>query len=137
MVKEFRTFVLRGNVVDLAIGVAIGAAFSTVITRVNEGLITPLISLIPGLQLEEEAFTIGGQTFLWGAVVQALFSFLLTAAVLFFFVVKPVNRLRRMFEGDVPETPPSTKKCPECLSEVPIAAARCSHCTQPIPAAAS
>lgn len=132
-VKEFRAFVLRGNVVDLAIGVAIGAAFSDVISKITEGFLTPMVSLIPGPNLQDRLFTLGGQKFLWGSVVEALIKFLLMAIVLFFMVVKPINRLRNFFEGDDASTrKPAIRPCPECRSVIPADAARCAFCTQAI-----
>src|SRR5213592_2907882 len=122
MLRDFRAFVLRGNVVDLAIGVAIGAAFAAVITAFTNGIVSPLLA-IPGdaAQFSQHAFTISGAVFRWGAVVDALIRFVITAAVLFFFVVVPVNKLmlRRKTEADVEST---TKSCPECLSSIPSAA---------------
>lgn len=129
MIKEFRTFVLRGNVVDLAIGVAIGAAFNSVIGALNDGFITPLLNLIPNFDLT--TWTVG--EFRPGLFVQALITFILSALLIFLFVVKPVNKLRRFFEGDEPTTP--ARQCPECRSSVPMDAKRCAACTQPLPAA--
>lgn len=131
MLKEFKSFVLRGNVVDLAVGVVIGAAFTVVVTALVDGILAPLISLIGGdTRLETRFFKMSGQRFLYGAVIDALITFLLTAAALFFFVVKPVNALmeRRRTEPDVKST---TKQCPECLSNIPSAAKRCAFCTSP------
>jgi len=120
---------LRGNVVDLAIGVAIGAAFATIVTAFTTGFITPLLA-IPGdsATISQMYVTIGGARFLTGAFVDAIIRFVLTAAVLFFFVVVPVNKLmlRRKTEADVEST---TKSCPECLSSIPLAARRCAFCT--------
>ena len=129
MLKEFKAFILRGNVIDLAIGVAIGAAFALVVGAFTEGLITPLLA-IPGddASFADKTFTISGSVFLWGSVIDALIKFVLTAAVLFFFVVKPVNHLmaKRKTEPDVEST---TKECPECLSSIPAGARRCAFCT--------
>src|SRR5688500_695413 len=129
MLKDFKAFILRGNVIDLAIGVAIGAAFTAVVTAFTENLLTPLLA-IPGdaARFADLAFTISGSTFRYGAVIDALISFLLVAAVLFFLVVRPVNHLmeRRKTEPDVEST---TKDCPECLSSIPVAARRCAFCT--------
>jgi large conductance mechanosensitive channel len=132
MLKDFKAFILRGNVVDLAIGVAIGAAFASVIGAFTTGIITPLLA-IPGdaASFSQHAFTISGARFAWGSVVDALIQFLITAVLLFFLVVVPVNKLmsRRKTEPEVEST---TKDCPRCLSSVPVAATRCAFCTSDI-----
>lgn len=129
MLKDFKTFILRGNVIDLAIAVAIGVAFGAVVGAFTPGMITPLLA-IPGdgASLAEKSFTISGSEFLYGAVIDALLQFVLIAAALFFFVVVPVNRLmaRRKTEPDVEST---TRECPECLSSIPVRARRCMYCT--------
>src|SRR5688500_1140115 len=129
MLKDFRAFILRGNVVDLAIGVAIGAAFTTVIGSFTEDLLTPLLA-IPGdaASFADLDFTISGSRFRYGRFIDAVISFVIVAAVLFFFVVKPVNTLmaRRKTEPDVEAT---TKDCPSCLSSIPVAASVCAFCT--------
>jgi len=128
MLKEFKAFVLRGNVVDLAVGVVIGTAFGAVIAALVDGILTPLISIPGETNFEDLSFTIGGGVFRYGAVINAVITFLLIAAAVFFFVVKPVNALmaRRRTETDVAST---TKQCPECLSNIPTAAKRCAFCT--------
>jgi len=130
MLKDFKAFILRGNVVDLAIGVAIGAAFTSVITAFTKGIITPLLA-IPGdkASFAQYSLTIGGSEFAYGAVIDAIISFLIIAAVLFFFVVVPVNKLmaRRKTETDVEST---TVDCPHCMSSVPRAATVCAFCTR-------
>lgn len=132
MLKDFKAFILRGNVVDLAIGVAIGAAFATVVTAFTTGLITPLLA-IPGksASFSDLKVTISGSEFLYGAVIDAIIRFVITAAVLFFVVVVPVNNLmaRRKTEPDVEST---TKDCPRCLSSIPVAASRCAFCTSDV-----
>ncbi len=130
MLKGFRQFVLRGNVLDLAVAVVIGAAFGAVVTALVKDLITPLIAAIVGQpDFSAIVFTINGSKFLVGDFVNALVSFLLIAAAVYYFIVVPVNHLvARMHRGEAPPDP-TTKKCPECLSEVPIAARRCAHCT--------
>ena len=129
MLKDFKEFILRGNVIDLAIGVAIGAAFATVIASFTENLLTPLLA-IPGdsASLSDLSFSISGSEFRYGAVIDAIISFVLIAAVLFFLVVRPVNKLmaRRKTEPDVESM---TRDCPECLSSIPVAARRCAFCT--------
>lgn len=128
LASEFRTFVLRGNVVDLAVGIVIGVSFGAVVGAFNAAFLTPLVGLIQ-LDLDGGSFTLGGETFAYGLFLQATVTFLLTALVVFFFVVKPVNALRMQFEGPVVEEAPSTRDCPECLSAIPLGAKRCSHCT--------
>jgi large conductance mechanosensitive channel len=129
MLKEFKAFLLRGNVVDLAVGVVIGVAFGAVIAALVADLITPLIAAIGGKRdFSALQFTINDSTFRYGDFVNAVFSFVVIAAAVFFLVVIPVNRLmaRRRTERDVEAT---TRECPECLSEIPIGARRCSFCT--------
>ena len=133
----FKKFLLRGNVVDLAIGVVIGAAFGSVVTALVKGIITPLIGLLIGAPdfsaLNVEA---GGQTFLVGDFVNALIAFLLVALVLYFLVVVPMNRLLDRFKP-APTVPAPTKECPECLSKIPAAARRCAFCTTVLSGAAA
>lgn len=127
--KDFRQFILRGNLVDLAVAVVIGAAFTAVVTALVADLVTPLLAAIGGNpDFSRLSFTINGSHFLYGAFVNALLAFLLVAAVLFFLVIKPVNALlnRRRTEPDVEAT---THACPECLSQIPLAARRCAFCT--------
>ena len=134
MLTEFKAFLLRGNVVDLAVAVVIGTAFGVVVTAFVADLITPLIAAIGGNQdFSALKFEINSSQFLYGAFINAVISFVLIAAAVFFFVVKPVNALaaRRRQE----ETPPSIRPCPECLSEIPVAARRCAFCTAEVGAA--
>ena len=140
MLKDFKSFVLRGNVVDLAIGVVIGAAFATVVTSFTEGVISPLLGLFGDANFDTlDACLKGpcsvspdgkvtGSVLQYGRVLTALLSFLITAAVLYFLVVRPVNALmaRRRTEPEVDST---TKQCGECLSSIPVAATRCAFCT--------
>jgi large conductance mechanosensitive channel len=132
MLRDFKTFVLRGNVVDLAIGVAIGAAFGTVIAAFTDGLITPLLAL-PGesASVSDHVFEISDSVFRYGMVIDAVIGFIITAAVLFFAVMLPVNKLmdRRKTE---PAPVSTTKQCPECLSSIPVAARRCAFCTSAV-----
>jgi large conductance mechanosensitive channel len=128
-VKEFRQFILRGSLVDLAVAVVIGTAFAAVIAALVADVITPLIAAIGGKpDFSSLSFTINGSHFLYGAFINALLAFLIVAAVLFFFVIKPVNHLmeKRRTEPDVDQT---TRECPECLSQIPHAARRCAFCT--------
>jgi large conductance mechanosensitive channel len=133
MLSGFKQFILRGNVVDLAVGVVIGAAFGAVVTAFTKDLLTPLIAAIVGKpDFSAISFTIGSTVFPFGDFINALVSFLLIAAAVYFFVVTPVNALvARMRKAPAPADP-TTKKCPECLSEIPLDARRCSHCTQPV-----
>jgi large conductance mechanosensitive channel len=125
----FRKFILRGNVVDLAIAVVIGAAFGSVVQALVKDLITPLIGALGGVpNFSELFFTMNNSRFLIGDFINALLSFLVIAAVVYYFVVVPVNRLVARFS---PETPPAapTRECPECLSKIPVKARRCAFCT--------
>jgi large conductance mechanosensitive channel len=135
MLKDFRQFILRGSLVDLAVAVVIGTAFTAVIAALVSDLITPLIAAIGGKpDFGGLSFTINGSHFLYGAFLNALIAFLIVAAVLFFFVIRPVNQLlaRRRTE---PEVDATTRACPECLSQIPIAAHRCAFCTAEVAAA--
>ncbi|MDD2753803.1 MAG: large conductance mechanosensitive channel protein MscL [Candidatus Portnoybacteria bacterium] len=130
MLKEFKQFLLRGNVVDLAVGVIIGAAFGSVVTALVSDLLTPFIAAIAKVpDFSGFAFTVNGSKFMIGHFINALISFILVAAAIFFFVVKPMNMLIARSKKGAP-VDPTTKKCKECLSEIPIDARRCSHCTQ-------
>jgi len=128
VLKEFKAFVLRGNVIDLAIAVVLGVAFTAVITALVDDLITPLIAAIFGSHdFSSLTFTINGSVFRYGHFLNAVFSFLVVAAALFFFVVLPMNTMVRRARRE-PTPDPTTKKCPECLSEIPIDARRCAFC---------
>jgi large conductance mechanosensitive channel len=129
MLKEFRDFILRGNVVDLAVAVVIGAAFGAVVASLVENLITPLIGAIGGEpNFDRLSFTINGSKFGYGEFLNALISFLLIAAVIFFLVVKPLNALMaRLMPGKPVDNP--TRSCPECVSDIPVQARRCAFCT--------
>jgi large conductance mechanosensitive channel len=132
MLNEFKQFLLRGNVVDLAVGVVIGAAFGTVVSALVADLLTPFIAAIAKVpDFNNLTFTLNGSIFKYGHLINALISFILVAGAVFFFVVKPMNLLvARSKKG--PPVDPTTKKCPECLSEIPIAAKRCAHCAMPV-----
>ena len=136
IVKDFQQFLLRGNVVDLAVGIVIGVAFGAVVTALVADLLTPLIAAIFGSHdFSGLTFTINGSHFLYGSFINAVLSFITIAAAVFFFVVRPVNALmaRRRTEPPVDET---TRQCPECLSEIPIEARRCAFCTSVVGGAA-
>jgi large conductance mechanosensitive channel len=132
MLTGFKQFLLRGNVLDLAVAVVIGGAFGAVVTALVKDLITPLIAAAGGQpDFSAIAFTLNGSRFLVGDFINAVVAFLMISLVVYAFVVVPVNRLTaRLNRGEVPPDP-TTKKCPECLSEVPIAARRCAFCTSP------
>lgn len=134
MLHDFKAFILRGNVVDLAIGVAVGAAFTAVITSFTENLLTPLLA-IPGgaASFADLTFDIGGAEFRYGRFLDALIAFVITAAVLYVFVVRPVNRLMRLRRTE-PDVESTTRSCPECLSAIPVAARRCAFCTATVAA---
>jgi large conductance mechanosensitive channel len=132
MLKEFKQFLLRGNVVDLAVGVVVGAAFGTVVSALVSDVLTPLISAIAKVpDFSGFSFTVNGSTFMIGHFANAVISFVLVAAAIFFFVVKPMNMLIARSKKETPPNP-TTKKCGECLSEIPLGARRCSHCTQSV-----
>jgi len=132
--RDFRDFILRGNVVDLAIAVVIGAAFTGIVTALVKDLITPLIAAIGGKpDFSALYFTINHSKFLIGDFINALVSFLIIAAVVFFFVVKPVNTLLARFKP-TPEQPTPTRDCPYCKSSVPADATRCAFCTSDLTA---
>jgi large conductance mechanosensitive channel len=130
----FRTFILRGNVVDLAVGIVIGAAFTTLITGLVKDLITPLIGLFGGFDFSTWKYIVRKSVFAPGDFINSLISFLIVAAVIYFFVVQPVNALTSRFKPkEVPEEPAPTRDCPYCLSSIPAAATRCAYCTSPLP----
>lgn len=127
--RGFKEFLLRGNVVDLAIAVVIGLAFGAVVTAFVKDLVTPLIAAIGGKpDFSGLTFTINNSKFLYGDFINAVVSFIIIAAVIYFFVVLPMNRLLALRRTG-PPLDPTTRKCPECLSEIPIAAHRCAFCT--------
>ena len=133
MLSGFKQFILRGNVVDMAVGVVIGAAFGAVVTALTKDLLTPLIAATVGKpDFSAVHFTIGQTIFPVGDFINACLSFLLIAAAIYFFVVTPINALVGRMRKDPAPADPTTKKCPECLSEIPIDAHRCSHCAQPV-----
>ncbi|HTK94684.1 MAG TPA: large conductance mechanosensitive channel protein MscL [Terriglobales bacterium] len=133
MFKGFRTFLMRGNVVDLAVAVVIGAAFGAVVTAFVTDILTPLVAAIAGKpDFSALAVEINGSKILYGAFLNALVAFLMIAAAVYFFIVVPMNAYAaRMARGEKPADP-TTKQCHECLSEIPIAAKRCAHCGIPL-----
>ena len=130
MLKDFKAFLLRGNVVDLAIAVIIGTAFGAIITALVKDLITPLIAAFGGQpDFSSLSFTINKSHFRYGDFINAVISFVIIAAVVFFFVVVPINALIERTRAKPVTEDPTTRKCPECLSEIPLAARRCAFCT--------
>jgi len=135
MFSEFRKFILRGNVVDLAVGVVIGAAFNGVVQSLVKDMITPVISAIGGNSHFENAhFTVHNSQFLYGDFINVLVSFLIVAAVIFFFVVQPINKLTEFAMRNKDTDEPTTKKCDYCLSIIPKEATRCKFCTSKLTA---
>jgi large conductance mechanosensitive channel len=132
IVKGFKQFLLRGNVVDLAVGVVIGAAFGSVVTAMVKDLLTPLIAaVVKAPDFSGLYFTLNGSKFLYGEFVNAAIAFVIVATAVYFFVVLPINALIARAKRE-PPADPTTKKCPECLSEIPIGARRCAFCTSVI-----
>ena len=128
MLRDFKAFLLRGNVVDLAVAVVVGAAFGAVVTALVRDIVTPVISIPGQTNFSDLDFHIRESRFAYGDFLNALLSFVIIAAVIFFFVVVPINALmaRRKTETDVEST---TRDCPECLSSIPVGARRCAFCT--------
>lgn len=130
MLKDFRKFILRGNVVDLAVAVVVGAAFGAIVSALVKDLVTPLIAAIGGQpDFSNLSFTINKSQFLYGDFINAIISFLIIAAVIFFFVVQPINKLMTHMKPSDEVDAPAERKCPECLSGIPAAAKRCKYCT--------
>ena len=135
--NDFKAFILRGNVVDLAVGIIIGAAFGTVVAAFVKDLITPLIAAIGGKpDFAALGFTINHGRFLLGDFINAVVSFLIIALVVFFFVVRPVNALMNRRKTETP-VDPVTRECPYCMSSIPVKASRCAFCTQEVPVVAA
>ncbi|HEX7275885.1 MAG TPA: large conductance mechanosensitive channel protein MscL [Acidimicrobiales bacterium] len=133
MLKDFKAFILRGNVVDLAVGVVIGAAFGAVVTSLVSDVFTPLLAIPGDTDFSALTFTIGGGVFKYGNFINAVIAFVSIAAVVFFFVVRPVNALaaKKKTEPDVEST---TRECPWCMSSIPVGARACAFCTREVPA---
>jgi large conductance mechanosensitive channel len=133
MLQEFKKFILRGNVVDLAVAVVVGAAFGAVVTALVKDMITPLLGAVGGQpDFSRLTFTINDSKFMYGEFINAIVSFLLVASALFFFVVQPLNHLQTRMARRKTTDEPSERKCPECLSDIPRAATRCKFCTAKI-----
>ena len=136
MLKDFKEFLLRGNVVEIAVGIVIGVAFGAVVMALVQDLITPIIAAIVGNpDFSSLHFVINKSTFAYGAFINAVLSFVLIAAAVFFFVVRPVNALMSRRKTETP-VDPMVRDCPECLSSIPLAARRCAFCTADVGAAA-
>jgi large conductance mechanosensitive channel len=136
MFKGFRQFIMRGNVIDLAVAVVIGAAFTGVVTALVTNIITPLIAAIVGKpDFSALTLTINGGVISYGLFLNAVISFLLVAAAVYFFMVAPMNAWKARAARNAAPADPTSKKCPECLSEIPIAARRCAFCTTVVAAA--
>jgi large conductance mechanosensitive channel len=135
MLQGFKQFLMRGNVVDLAVAVVIGGAFGAVVAALVKDLLTPLIAAVIGSpDFSALQFTVNGSQFLIGDFINAVVSFVMVSAAIYFFVVTPMNMLaERRTRGEVPPDP-TTKQCRECLSEIPVAARRCKACAQPVSA---
>lgn len=133
MLKDFKQFIMRGNVVDLAVAVVIGAAFGAIVTALVKDLVTPLIAAIGGQpDFSNLTFTVNKSKFMYGDFINAIVSFLLIAAVIFFFVVQPLNKLQQRAARNKKPEDPTEKKCPECLSTIPKAATRCAFCASKV-----
>ena len=132
MIKGFKQFILRGNVVDLAVGVVIGASFGEVVKALVENILTPLIgAIVKAPNFANLAFTINGSKFMYGNFLNALISFIIVAAAVYFFVVLPINALINRSKKETP-VDPTTKKCTECKTDIPIDARRCPNCTSAV-----
>lgn len=133
MLSEFKKFILRGNVVDLAVAVVVGSAFNSVVQGIVKDLITPLIAAIGGQpNFSSLFFKLHGSKFMYGDLINLIISFLLIAGVVFFMVVQPLNKLRAIANRSKTPEEPTDRKCPECLSTIPKAAKRCAFCTAKI-----
>ncbi len=132
LATEFKDFIMKGNVVDLAVAVVIGVAFNAVVTAFVSDIITPLIGVPGHVNFAAYTYTLNGSTFLVGSFVSAIISFISIAVVVFFFLVKPVSKMKEINEKKKPAGAPTTKQCPECLSTIPIGAKRCAFCTSKV-----
>ena len=132
MLRGFKQFILRGNAVDLAVGIIIGAAFGGVVNALVKDLLTPLIAAVAQVpDFSGLTVTVNGSKLMYGEFLNVFISFFITACSIYFFVVAPMNSLLARMRKE-PPADPTTQKCPECLSEIPLDARRCAHCTQVI-----
>ena len=133
MLKGFRDFILRGNVMDLAVAVIIGAAFSAIIKALTDNIINPMLGAIVGKpNFDYLVLTLHGGKIQYGTFITAIINFLLIASVVYFLLVLPTQYLLKRFNPPAAEPPPTTKACPQCLGDIPLAATRCKFCTQPV-----
>ncbi len=133
MFKGFRDFILRGNVMDLAVAVIIGAAFTAIVTALTANIINPLLGAVVGKPNFDYLIAhVHGGEIKYGVFITAIINFLLIAAVVYFFLVLPSQFLMKKFNPPAAEEPPATKACPQCLGDIPLAATRCKFCTQPV-----
>lgn len=133
MLNGFKKFILRGNVIDLAVAVVMGAAFGSVVAALVKDLMTPLIAAVVGKpDFSALAFTVNGSKFAIGDFINELVSFLLVSVAIYVFIIAPMNAIAERRRRGAPPPDPTTKSCPECLSAVPIAAKRCAFCTSPL-----
>ncbi len=131
----FKAFLLRGNVVDLAVAVVIGAAFGAVVQALVKDIITPIVGIFGGMpDFSAWAFTINGSKFMIGDFINAVLSFVVLATIIYFLVVLPTEKLMARFKGAPPVEPVTTRECPYCLSKIPKAATKCAYCTSEVPA---
>lgn len=130
---EFKEFVMRGNVLDLAVGVIIGAAFQAIVTSLTSDIISPILGIFGGMNFDQLSFTINGATICYGKFITAVINFLIMAFIIFL-IVKLVNKVMSIGKKPEPKKEPTTKKCPFCFSEIDIKATKCPHCTSDIPA---
>ena len=130
--QEFREFISKGSVVDLAVAVVIGSAINAVVQSLVTNMITPLIGIPGHVDFQSLSFTVNGSAFGYGLFINSVISFLVIALVVFFLIVKPVNKMRERSAARQPKKEPETKQCPECLSTIPIKATRCAYCTSKV-----
>jgi large conductance mechanosensitive channel len=131
LAEEFKDFIMKGDVVSLAVAVVIGVAFNAVITAFVTDIITPLIGIPGHVNFASLTYTINGSVFMLGLFVNAIINFITIALVVFFFIVKPVNKMKELGPKKAPGSP-TTKQCPECLSTIPMGAKRCAFCTSKV-----
>ncbi|MFF0423118.1 large conductance mechanosensitive channel protein MscL [Streptomyces sp. NPDC004520] len=135
MLNGFKDFILRGNVISMAIGLAVGSAFTAVVTGFSKAFITPLIGLATGSvgDFSEASFTVGKTVFPYGLAIAAAIAFVITAAVLYFLIVVPMTKIQEKFAKEEAKDPKSEKRdCPRCFTEIPAIASRCAHCTSEV-----
>lgn len=126
--SEFKEFIMRGNVLDLAVGVIIGAAFQAIVTSLTSDIISPILGIFGGMNFDQLQFSINGATIMYGKFITAVINFLIMAFIIFI-IVKLVNKVMSLGKKPVKEEAPTTKKCPYCFSEIDIKATKCPHCT--------